>query len=241
MWKFLIIELFIRHAHNICEWMNVCKRVSICNYKANKNIQKEKRKRVQNRCQVSEFFSLLLSICLVQSGSYKKPLVLALGDCIPVRPWSDSPIACIAELRMVWRDKNEQCLLASLRLYFLPENTPIGRNCHGEVSVDIYSVLTVSRIWRQWSFDFGHQGNLLFFLLRNSEQWILSLDHLCFNFFFRIFNKDGFFFFEKYYVSACDRVLHTRWLRPCIIRSKKNHLCEQLGTRSLQVSLIHNK
>lgn len=68
------------------------------------------------------------------NNSFKKPLVLALGDCIPVRPWSDSPIACIAELRMIWRDKNEQCLLASLRLYFLPENTPMGRNCHGEVS-----------------------------------------------------------------------------------------------------------
>lgn len=68
------------------------------------------------------------------NNSFKKPLVLALGDCIPVRPWSDSPIACIAELRMIWRDKNEQCLLTSLRLYFLPENTPMGRNCHGEVS-----------------------------------------------------------------------------------------------------------
>uniref|UniRef100_A0A182J7F0 Uncharacterized protein n=1 Tax=Anopheles atroparvus TaxID=41427 RepID=A0A182J7F0_ANOAO len=62
-----------------------------------------------------------------------RPLVLALGDCIPVRPWSDSPIACLAELRMVWRDRNEQCLLIALRLYFLPENTPSGRNCHGEL------------------------------------------------------------------------------------------------------------
>lgn len=63
-----------------------------------------------------------------------RSLVIALGDCVPVRPWSDSSIACLAELRMVWRDKNEQCLLAGLRLYFLPENTPMGRNCHGEVS-----------------------------------------------------------------------------------------------------------
>lgn len=59
---------------------------------------------------------------------------MALGDCIPVRPWTDSPITCLAELRMVWKDKNEQCLLTGLRLYFLPENTPMGRNCHGEVS-----------------------------------------------------------------------------------------------------------
>lgn len=35
---------------------------------------------------------------------------------------------------MVWKDKTEQCLLTGLRLYFLPENTPIGRNTHGEVS-----------------------------------------------------------------------------------------------------------
>ncbi|KAL1379140.1 hypothetical protein pipiens_015120 [Culex pipiens pipiens] len=61
-----------------------------------------------------------------------RPLVLALGDCFPVRPWSDSPIACLAELRMVWKDRNEQCLLIALRLFFLPENTPAGRNCHGE-------------------------------------------------------------------------------------------------------------
>lgn len=65
---------------------------------------------------------------------FRDPLVLALGDCVPVRPWSDSPITCLAELRMVWKDKTEQCLLTGLRLYFLPENTPIGRNTHGEVS-----------------------------------------------------------------------------------------------------------
>lgn len=49
------------------------------------------------------------------------------------RPWEDSPIACLAEIRMIWKDKNEQSLLTSLRLYFLPENTPNGRNVHGEV------------------------------------------------------------------------------------------------------------
>lgn len=63
----------------------------------------------------------------------RRELVLALGDCVPVRPWEDSPIACLAEIRMIWKDKNEQGLLTSLRLYFLPENTPNGRNVHGEV------------------------------------------------------------------------------------------------------------
>uniref|UniRef100_A0A182SD67 Uncharacterized protein n=1 Tax=Anopheles maculatus TaxID=74869 RepID=A0A182SD67_9DIPT len=76
----------------------------------------------------------LCRLTSVDREQHYRPLVLALGDCIPVRPWSDSPIACLAELRMVWRDRNEQCLLIALRLYFLPENTPMGRNCHGEVS-----------------------------------------------------------------------------------------------------------
>lgn len=70
-------------------------------------------------------------------------MILALGDCVPVRPWSDSSITCLAEVRMVWRDKNENCLLAGLRLYFLPENTPIGRNCHGEVSRKLFTSLCV--------------------------------------------------------------------------------------------------
>ncbi|XP_037917887.1 mucin-5AC-like isoform X2 [Hermetia illucens] len=75
----------------------------------------------------------------------KKPLVLALGDCIPVKPWSDSSIACIAEIRMIWRDKNEPSLLTGLRLYFLPENTPMGRNCHGEDEVVAISDKVVIR------------------------------------------------------------------------------------------------
>uniref|UniRef100_A0A182W939 Uncharacterized protein n=1 Tax=Anopheles minimus TaxID=112268 RepID=A0A182W939_9DIPT len=74
----------------------------------------------------------LCRLTSVDREQHYRPLVLALGDCIPVRPWSDSPIACLAELRMVWKDRNEQCLLIALRLYFLPENTPLGRNCHGE-------------------------------------------------------------------------------------------------------------
>lgn len=77
---------------------------------------------------------VFLFLCSRTSSSNSKPLILALGDCIPVRPWSDSPIECLAEIRMIWKDKTEQCLLISLRLYFLPENTPLGRNCHGEVS-----------------------------------------------------------------------------------------------------------
>lgn len=66
----------------------------------------------------------------------RKPhtLILGLGDCIPVRPIPDSLIESLAEIRMIWKDKSENGLLISLRLYFLPENAPLGRNCHGEVS-----------------------------------------------------------------------------------------------------------
>lgn len=77
-------------------------------------------------------FSLFLLFFRPKADS-SKTLILGMGDCIPVRPWNDSPIECLAEIRMIWRDKNEQSLLISLRLYFLPENTPQGRNCHGEV------------------------------------------------------------------------------------------------------------
>lgn len=62
-----------------------------------------------------------------------RTLVVAMGDCIPVRPFN-SYIECLAEIRMIWRDKTEDCVLLSLRLFFLPENTPKGRDDHGEVS-----------------------------------------------------------------------------------------------------------
>lgn len=64
-----------------------------------------------------------------------RTFVIGLGDCVPCRPFhqSDSLIECLAEIRMIWRDKAEQTVLLSLRLYFLPENTPKGRNGHGEV------------------------------------------------------------------------------------------------------------
>lgn len=64
----------------------------------------------------------------------QKTFVIGLGDVIPVRPFhSDSLIECLAEVRMIWRDKVEQTLLLSLRIYCLPENTPKGRLGHGEV------------------------------------------------------------------------------------------------------------
>lgn len=63
-----------------------------------------------------------------------------MGDCIPVRPWKESLDECLAEVRMIWKDKNEQSPLLSLRLYFLPENTPKGRVGHGEVSSEFIDI-----------------------------------------------------------------------------------------------------
>jgi hypothetical protein len=45
---------------------------------------------------------------------------------------------CIGELQLLWSDKNSDQVLASLRLYFLPENTPEGRMDHGEVTNIFY-------------------------------------------------------------------------------------------------------
>jgi hypothetical protein len=62
-----------------------------------------------------------------------------MGDCIPVKPFN-SLIECLAEIRMIWKDKNEDCILLSLRLFFLPENTPKGRNDHGEVCKNFFFI-----------------------------------------------------------------------------------------------------
>lgn len=43
---------------------------------------------------------------------------------------------CIAEMQLCWRDEVAEVNLASIRLYFLPEQTDNGRqSSHGQVSV----------------------------------------------------------------------------------------------------------
>ena len=61
--------------------------------------------------------------------------VLALGDFFFVKMWTDQGIVSIGELQLLWEDNNgPSSPLASLKLYFLPENTPDGRHEeHGEV------------------------------------------------------------------------------------------------------------
>lgn len=66
-----------------------------------------------------------------------KPRILSLGDFFFVRCTPKDPI-CIAELQLLWEERTSRQLLSSSKLYFLPEDTPQGRNSdHGEV-VNLY-------------------------------------------------------------------------------------------------------
>ncbi|XP_026099093.1 AT-rich interactive domain-containing protein 5B-like isoform X2 [Carassius auratus] len=54
---------------------------------------------------------------------------------------------CIAEVTLLWEDQTQHCLLASSRLYFLPEDTPKGRAVeHGEDEVLAVSKKIVVRV-----------------------------------------------------------------------------------------------
>jgi len=62
-----------------------------------------------------------------------KARILSLGDFFLVRCKAGDPI-CIAELQLLWEERTTKQLLSSSKLYFLPEDTPQGRNVtHGEV------------------------------------------------------------------------------------------------------------
>lgn len=61
--------------------------------------------------------------------------IVTLSEFFFVKLWIDSDLLCIGELQLLWSDKNSDQVLASLRLYFLPENTPEGRMDHGEVTI----------------------------------------------------------------------------------------------------------
>ncbi|KAF6107518.1 AT-rich interaction domain 5B [Phyllostomus discolor] len=64
-----------------------------------------------------------------------KPRILSLGDFFFVRCTPKDPI-CIAELQLLWEERTSRQLLSSSKLYFLPEDTPQGRNSdHGEDEV----------------------------------------------------------------------------------------------------------
>ncbi|XP_077403310.1 uncharacterized protein LOC144036491 [Vanacampus margaritifer] len=81
--------------------------------------------------------------------------VWRLGEFYFVRCGPGDP-ACIAEVTLLWEDQTQRHLLASARLYFLPEDTPKGRTReHGEdevLAVSRKMVLRVEDLVR-WSCD----------------------------------------------------------------------------------------
>ncbi|XP_023213353.1 uncharacterized protein LOC111616159 isoform X1 [Centruroides sculpturatus] len=60
---------------------------------------------------------------------HDKCRILMLGEFFFVKISSnDDP--CIGELQLLWEDRNTDQMLSSVRLYFLPEQTPLGRQSH---------------------------------------------------------------------------------------------------------------
>ncbi|KPJ16404.1 AT-rich interactive domain-containing protein 5B [Papilio machaon] len=74
--------------------------------------------------------------------SGKRERIVAIGDFFFVRIWQDSELVSIGELQLLWTDRVSDQTLVSLRLYFLPENTPEGRCQHGEVYTMLATVPT---------------------------------------------------------------------------------------------------
>lgn len=64
--------------------------------------------------------------------------ILSLGEFFLVKIWEEEDIISIGEAQLLWEDRTSGQILVSLRIYFLPENTPEGR-CeeHGEVSTNM--------------------------------------------------------------------------------------------------------
>ncbi|XP_045135329.1 AT-rich interactive domain-containing protein 5B-like isoform X3 [Portunus trituberculatus] len=64
------------------------------------------------------------------------PKILSLGEFFFIKIWEDEEIISIGEAQLLWEDRTSGQILVSLRIYFLPENTPEGR-CeeHGEHEV----------------------------------------------------------------------------------------------------------
>ncbi|XP_062859546.1 AT-rich interactive domain-containing protein 5B [Trichomycterus rosablanca] len=81
--------------------------------------------------------------------------ILSLGDFFLVRCKPEEPL-CIAELQLLWEERTSKQLLSSSKLYFLPEDTPQGRNVtHGEDEVIAVSEKIIVKLedlakWTVW-------------------------------------------------------------------------------------------
>ncbi|XP_078589421.1 uncharacterized protein LOC144869784 isoform X1 [Branchiostoma floridae x Branchiostoma japonicum] len=75
-----------------------------------------------------------------------KPRILSLGEFFFLRYEPEAPL-CLGELQLLWEDHNNQQLLSSSRLYFLPEDTPQGRDEeHGQHEVVAVSQKLILRV-----------------------------------------------------------------------------------------------
>ncbi|KAG1969959.1 AT-rich interactive domain-containing protein 5B [Pimephales promelas] len=82
--------------------------------------------------------------CKQESGGATR--VWELGEFYFMRCGPQEPV-CIAEVTLLWEDQTQRRLLASSRLYFLPEDTPKGRAVeHGEDEVIAVSKKIVVRV-----------------------------------------------------------------------------------------------
>lgn len=62
-----------------------------------------------------------------------KMKILSLGEFFFLKILKDIPV-CIGEIQLLWEEKGTNQLLASVRLYFQPRDTPNGEQyCYGEV------------------------------------------------------------------------------------------------------------
>ncbi|KAM8834473.1 uncharacterized protein ACB058_016067 [Synchiropus picturatus] len=72
--------------------------------------------------------------------------VWKLGEFYFIR-WSPEESPCIAEVTLLWEERTQHHLLASARLYYLPEDTPKGRTReHGEDEVLVVARKMVVRV-----------------------------------------------------------------------------------------------
>ncbi|OWF50796.1 AT-rich interactive domain-containing protein 5B-like isoform X2 [Mizuhopecten yessoensis] len=72
--------------------------------------------------------------------------ILTLGEFFFLKILKEGPI-CIGELQLLWENSQEHQFLASVRLYYLPEHTPAGReNFHGEHEILAFSEKLILRL-----------------------------------------------------------------------------------------------
>uniref|UniRef100_A0A8C1XEK8 Zgc:77151 n=2 Tax=Cyprinus carpio TaxID=7962 RepID=A0A8C1XEK8_CYPCA len=95
--------------------------------------------------------------CLRGSFAFYKSVGCKQASGVPMQVWKlgefyfmrcgpQEPV-CIAEITLLWEDQTQRHLLASSRLYFLPEDTPKGRAVeHGEDEVLAVSKKIVVRV-----------------------------------------------------------------------------------------------